>query len=260
MESESSKRMFGCSCPRSDFQKDSKSFTHTSFGGRLSLWRAIFVLVILFTCANLVIQLYSPHMNVVHPRHVDEIYLNVAHNLFAMSDTDCLKLAQEYPEPYTLRYEKLRIDLDGPMYATYRWSKPITKKQIDWQRNLTENRRIPGNTRVFFKVMDSVLYIDERDVGYTKVLPEGLDSDKGGPLRQRFEKTVELILVALHVYHIPELDFVVELSDAIHPSKPSDPALSYSLRAFDDSEGFTIPSYGAFSKAIGQNQARLHCY
>jgi len=74
------------------------------------------------------------------------------------NETSCRALAGKFEEPYSDLYMGQPLDMDGPMYALYRWDSTITKAQLRWQRNLTENRQMPDNTRIFFKVKDSLLF------------------------------------------------------------------------------------------------------
>lgn len=174
---------------------------------------------------------------------------------------DCLSFAMDYKEPYNSPSGKKKVNLKGPVYATYRWTKQMTKSQIDSQRNRTGEDQIPESRRVLFKVKDSVLYVDASDTGFAAIYPAGLDAEEHTPLGQRCAKTIELFLLTLHIYQIPDMDFVLELADNVYPNDPQDPVLSYTL---ESNEGFTIPSFASYRTAFSPQQVFLfestvHC-
>eukprot|EP00210_Caulerpa_lentillifera_P004376 g4174.t1 len=222
-----------------------------------STWKLIPLVIIIFTVMNLSVEVLRQRRTTVTDNiHTEEIYVNLVLNEFANSEEDCARISKRYPEPYTSSSEKKTIDLDGPVYATYKWTRPITQEQIDEQRNLSNSR---GNTRVIFKVKDSVLYVDTIGVIYNELYRDGAKSTgyTGGHLKFRLNALIELLLLTVHLYNIPDLDFVVELSDNIHPTNPPHPVLSYSISGRRVDTGFAIPSYGAFSSSLGQNQLSL---
>jgi len=181
------------------------------------------------------------------------------HVLSALKDsnaTDCATLATQYSEPWAPRNKKMKIDLQGPMHALYRWEGKITKQQLAFQRNLTENRNMPDNTRILFKVKDSTLYVDETDVGFQKVFPKGPKVDVPSVLKERFDRSVELLLLATELYDIPDLDFALELQDHTYGGPVWDPVFTYSHWAGDNNNGFTFPSFELYEKSLGEHQVR----
>eukprot|EP00210_Caulerpa_lentillifera_P007363 g7038.t1 len=167
----------------------------------------------------------------------------------------CHELADKFDEPYSELYMDRKLDLEGPMYALYRWDTKITKSQLSWQRNLTENRNMPHNTRIFFKVKDSLLYVDQSDIGYQKVFPMGSRAHVNSLLLERYEQSVELILLAIEIYDIPNVDFVLELEDFTYDTAPEwDPVLTFSLRHGAEMKGFTFPSGETYANALGTYQ------
>eukprot|EP00210_Caulerpa_lentillifera_P005987 g5722.t1 len=171
--------------------------------------------------------------------------------------TDCAVLAAKYPEPWTPPTKKMKIDLRGTMHAYYRWDGEITQKQLNFQRNLTENRKMPDNTRILFKVKDSRLYVDQTDVGFKKVFPQGPQVEVPSVLKDRFDRTVELILLALELYSIPDVDFALELQDHTYGGPVWDPVFTYSHWAGDKNNGFTFPSFELYERSLGEHQTYL---
>lgn len=217
-------------------------------------WKWIPVIVMAVAASHFIVQLSRQSSNVVVATTLEKIYSNMALNAFAASEEECVSMARKYPEPHTPNALKKKIDLNGPVYATYKWTKPITKELIDIQRNRVGQQRIPGNTRILFKIKDSVLYVDASDAMFKTIYPEGLESTARSSNKERCDRFIEMLLLTVHLYKIPDLDFVVELSDAVHPTNPRHPVFSYCISTNKDSVGFTMPSYGAFGSSIGPIQ------
>lgn len=144
------------------------------------------------------------------------------------------------------------------MHAFYHWEGPITKKHLAFQRNLTENRQMPDNTRILFKVKDSMLYVDETDIGFEKVFPKGPKVDVPSLLKDRFDRTVELLLLALEFYEIPDMEFALELQDHTYGGPVWDPVFVYSHWAGDGNNGFTFPSFELYEHSLGEHQVRFY--
>eukprot|EP00210_Caulerpa_lentillifera_P004356 g4154.t1 len=228
-----------------------RSFARTVF------WKWIPMFVMTLAVWYLYVELSTPNRNTDSVEAtLSKLHANMVFNLFANSAEECIRILKKYPEPYLNHSTKKTIDLDGPVYATYNWTRPITQDQINEQRNLSKSR---GNTRVIFKVKDSVLYVDTTGVIYNKLYRDGAKSTAYtvGDLKFRLSVLIELLLLTVHLYNIPDLDFVVELSDVVHPTNPPHPVFSYSISGRRVDAGFTIPSYGAFERSLGQNQLLL---
>lgn len=221
-------------------------------------WKWIPVIVMVVAASHFIVQLSRQSSNVVVVTTLEEIYSTMALNAFAVSEEECVTMARKYPEPHTPNAHKKKIDLNGPVYATYKWTKPITKELIDIQRNRVGENKIPGNTRVLFKIKDSVLYVDASDAMLKTIYPEGLESSAHSSFKERCDRFIEMLLLTVHLYKIPDVDFVVELSDAVHPTNPRHPVFSYCISTNEDSVGFTMPSYGAFGSSIGPVQVNQH--
>eukprot|EP00210_Caulerpa_lentillifera_P004373 g4171.t1 len=221
-------------------------------------WKWIPIVLMITAVSHMLVELSRQERNnITVETKLEEIYFNMALDLFASSTDECLEISQKYPESYSAHSKKRTINLEGPVYATYIWTQPITKDLIDIQRNRSGNSSIPGNTRVLFKVKDSVLYVDASDTMFNTVYPKGLEATVESPYKLRCDALIELLLVTLHLYNVPDLDFVVELSDGVHPTEPRHPVLSYSISLKNVHAGFTIPSFGAFSHSLGETQSLL---
>ena len=188
-------------------------------------------------------------------------YINVTfvNNITETLDEDpsaqCIKLARQFPEPYTAEYQEQKIDLDGPMYAFYRMrGERIAKSQIEAQRNAS----VP-DCRLAIKVKNRELYVYRGNKCFSTVN----DRNNTG-LRDRYERQLELMLLALEIYDVPDSDFMLGLSDGPIPldkkgERP--PGLSYCIVGGDSQrDGFTYPSYGAYGNALGKQQASHRFY
>lgn len=182
----------------------------------------------------------------------------------AKPDSSCYDLAREHPEPYSQSYQNQHIDLDGPMYAYYNWKEEIDSSQIDIQKQIT----ISSDCRLVIKVIDSDLYVYENSKCYDR-----LRFGEDPVLNDRYESAIDLMLLALEVYTIPDVDFVINLSDTedfLDMPEYSLPMMSYSVRlepprdrdikyytSAASTEGFTYPSFGAYQHALGREQVRI---
>lgn len=164
-------------------------------------------------------------------------------------DRECLALAMDQTEPYSRSYRNQHIDLEGPEYAYYNWQEPIQKFQIDVQKETNAS-----DCRIVLKVKDRELYVYTENVCYDHVT-------KGSDVAMwvRYESAVELILLALEVYAVPDVDFVINLSDTgdLDAFEFPVPAMYYSLRMHSKMRGFTYPSFGAYQVSLGSHQVHL---
>eukprot|EP00210_Caulerpa_lentillifera_P002955 g2822.t1 len=217
-------------------------------------WQGIPFIFLLFLFGNVYVRDSRRQFEATTVPDMKKMLANMALDVFSFNDADCLSLIRNYSESYNPQISRQTIDLQGPVYASYKWSRPMKKAQIDLQKNRTGEKEIAGNCRVIYKIKDSVLYAYTADTGYQKLIRESKDPNNILPHYDRFEQISELLLVTLHLYNIPDMDFAVELADSVTPVTPADPVFSFSLRAEKDKEGFTIPSYGAYMSSIGSEQ------
>ena len=180
---------------------------------------------------------------------IDAVLLDsVTEALNSDAPKTCMELARNFPEPYTEEYANQRIDLDGPMYAYYRWKRSIHKAEIEAQKTA----KVP-DCRIVFKVMGGSLYVYRKSECYTR-----MNTDDSLPLKSRYDRQVELILLALEVYDVPNVDFVIQLGDGPFPAEGKNqniPGLAYCIAAgVRKNSGFTYPSYDAYAFSLGRRQ------
>eukprot|EP00210_Caulerpa_lentillifera_P004374 g4172.t1 len=222
---------------------------------RTITWKWLPMFVMMIAVSRLFVELLTKNRNTDKMEAtLGKLHDTIVFNLFANDAEECVSISKRYPEPYSNHSTKKTIDLDGPVYATYKWTGIITQDQIDEQRNQSKAQK---KRRVILKVKDSVLYMDAKTVQFKKLFPDGVESIGNSTSNWRFNALIELLLLTLHLYNIPDLDFVVELLDNVHPTNPPHPVLSYSISGRRVDAGFTIPSYGAFSSSLGQDQSLL---
>ncbi|GMH37149.1 hypothetical protein BSKO_05022 [Bryopsis sp. KO-2023] len=147
----------------------------------------------------------------------------------------CVDGVKSVEEPYTPDYQ-LRdqvIDLEGVRYAAYQWDGQITRKDFD--------ECIHTHTpRIQFKILDSKLYVKASNLEWKHSYAEN-----------RYIKIIEPLLMAIHMYRIPDMDFWVDLSDTLECNHP---VFTYSLNTECEQGGFTVPSYGAYGVSRGRKQ------
>lgn len=233
-------------------QIDFKSMPLPNLCGHPTPLHWILLLFLLFFVSKYLIQPAPQCVENTSASEMTRIYANMANSIFTRSSADCLSIAKIYSEPYSPHTPKQTIDLEGPVYASHRWVSQMLKDQIDGQKNRTGEKQIQGNRRMLFKIKDSVLYIYSVDTGYKDLYREPANGGNRKSLGMRLELILEMLLVTLHLYSIPDMDFAIELADNVHQGKSAVPAFSFSLKVGE--EGFTMPSYGAYENAIGIEQ------
>lgn len=143
-------------------------------------------------------------------------------------------------EEYTQRYSRrnLGIDLDGPVYAAWKWEGQIQRK--DFELGLDT-----GAAKVAFKVLNSKLFV-KRD-------EEGMETASGKKevFEDRLDAMVELLLLVIHMYDIPDMDFIVDLGDEVGCGEAT---LSYFINATCADAGFSIPSQTVYLESMGPQQ------
>lgn len=157
--------------------------------------------------------------------------------LYGTHPPDCfgiLNAAEAYDGWYAAKEQQ--IDIDGPHYAGYKWRGLISKEVF----NNSLGKTTP---RIAFKVLNSTLY----------VLKEGNGWHLRHKLMFRLDSLIEMLLLTIYKYRIPDMDFLVELNDELSCETA---AFTYSLDTSCSQAGFSIPSYGAYEYALGPNQMK----
>lgn len=143
-----------------------------------------------------------------------------------------LNATEPYSGWYTLKNQQ--VYLDGPQFAVFNWNGSISKETF----RKSMGRFTP---RIAFKILNSTLYVLER--GHAWQLRHSLQF--------RLDSLIELLLLTIDRYKIPDMDFLVELKDEVDCGTAS---FTYSLDTSCTKSGFSIPSYGAYEFALGPQQ------
>eukprot|EP00210_Caulerpa_lentillifera_P005962 g5697.t1 len=151
----------------------------------------------------------------------------------------CKELALKSKEPYSNEYEQRNqvIDLNGPPMSYYLWNGTITREDFE----ATMAAREPTLT---FKIKDGQLYQKIHPNNYL-----AYDNNFRKILLMQF-------LMTLYLYEIPDLDFTFFFRDEAACGLPF---FSNNINADCDwKSGFALPSYGAYSNALGKVQLGLY--
>ncbi|GMH37143.1 hypothetical protein BSKO_05016 [Bryopsis sp. KO-2023] len=148
----------------------------------------------------------------------------------------CRSVARGVVEPYTADYQlrDQEIDLGGPRYAAFKWDGKIERKDFDAAADIR-------SSRIMFKILNSTLYVKPTQ-------------DRNGSEEKRYVKMIEQLLMAIHIYRIPDMDFLVDVSDSLECNHP---AFTYSVNIRCERGGFAFPSDGAYGVALGGDQLDL---
>eukprot|EP00803_Ostreobium_quekettii_P009740 evm.model.scf_124.2 EVM.evm.TU.scf_124.2 scf_124:55506-57935(-) len=152
----------------------------------------------------------------------------------------CLEVAARTTEPYTGRYALTGVrplagsPPNGP--AFFRWD-----GQISWD---DFSRAEAHSTTAIFKLIGGRLSVRRSGPGWGSL--------RSNPaVAFRHAAMVEMLLMAAHMFEIPDVDFAVNYGDA---NPCGVPALSYAPDARCERGGFAVPSWAAFAEALGPRQ------
>lgn len=169
--------------------------------------------------------------------------------------TDCRKLVRnttDFDSAYDWRRSQELPDyFIDPSVCNWPRDKPMSKQ--DWDRlqystmyEITGEDTRRFNATVRYKLYDGVLYmhgswIDERDMPYSY-----------SPISTYGPVFEEMLLLANHMYELPDLDLVVDLGDSPSPTT-SIPTLSLTLLSNGPATGCAIP-YNAWQKIAASKE------
>lgn len=153
--------------------------------------------------------------------------------------TICSRALEGLQEKYTHGYssKNLTVDLDGPVYAAWKWDGRI--ERTDFESNLDT-----GTWSVAFKILESKLFVRGND----EVLENTMSNRV---FESRYNSMVELLLLAIHMYDIPDMDFIVDFSDGVECGRAT---FSYFLNTACVNAGFSLPSNAVYMEALGPQQ------
>lgn len=180
----------------------------------------------------------------------------------------CLKMSIRNREPDSEKYQHQSLNLNGTMFAYYHWNEPFQKSQIDFQKL---HSRLEG-CKVVFKIIRSQLFVYKRNSCYDAIQSNSISRI----IAERYVSAVELILLAIEIYDIPDVDFVMGFGDTVDPVTMNGhllPVLSYNIKSpiYGEKEikykisvptsekGFTFPSYLAYDRSLGPVQVKSFC-
>lgn len=159
----------------------------------------------------------------------------------------CLEIGAIYPQPYTDEYRIRNADADarapeGPP-AFFRWSGWISRQQFD-RVDECDDCDEHARCMVFFKILAGKVYVRKSGTGWDKLW-------NNPTLEVRYRAAVEMLIVAVHVFHVRDVDFVMNFEDRLSCGVP---AMAYSVDPSCDQAGFAVPSWTAYIEARGREQ------
>ncbi|CAD7696621.1 unnamed protein product [Ostreobium quekettii] len=158
----------------------------------------------------------------------------------------CADYAKGVIEPFTGEYamyrEKVEVEEGGGRDGGgtfFRWEGEIEKDDVE----RLESCWYCGGTAAF-KVVEGRLYVRRSGRGWGELWekPE---------LEVRYQAAVEMLLMTLHLFAIPNVDFIVNLEDRNYCGMP---ALTYGPNPGCQKAGFAMPSWSTYINSRGPQQ------
>lgn len=151
----------------------------------------------------------------------------------------CYDIARRISEPYTQEYvpSKGQVNISRTVWADYNWPGVITEESIG-------HAQATGIYKSF-KIIDGKLY----GASSNHMMISEEES-------KRMQTFVNAVLLAMRLFDIPDVDFIVDLGDYQRAS--TNPALHFAFdMSLDNPMGFTVPDPAAIEGALGPIQLRV---